>query len=236
MQPTLTTDASNNTTTRKSGRRSTGFRRLLVLGIVGMLFLTACGSTDSDTEQATETTTTTLSGDTDPTAPFTTGTTSAVPAAGIAFSSSGLGIVPLGAEPEAVIAAVSASFGAPAFDTGWVDAGNCPGREYREVSWNGLILQFNDAADATAPDGGRHFFGYFYGGDDAGLSTFEGIGLGATVAELETAYGKALSTEDNPAVGPMWQVDTDLFFGGGLSGITVDDVVTSIQGGIQCAE
>ena len=227
----MTTETAQ-TTRWKSGRRSTGFRRLLVLGIVGTLLLSACGTAESENEDVTETTTT-LSGDTDPTTRATAG---AAAATGIVLSSKGLGIVPLGAEPEAAIAAVSAVFGAPTFDTGWVDAGNCPGTEYREVSWDGLALQFNDAADATAPDGGRHFFGYAYSGSDAGLTTAEGISLGATVAELEAAYNTALSTEDNPAIGPIWQVDAELFFGGGLSGLAADEVVTSIQGGIQCAE
>jgi hypothetical protein len=220
------------TTTSTSGRRSKGFRRLLILGVVGMLLLAACGTTESDSEQVIEPTTTTSSAATDPTTPAT----SAVPAADITLSSNGLGIVDLGADPEAAIAAVSADLGAPTFDTGWVDAGNCPGTEYREVAWDALTLQFNDAADATAPDGGRHFFGYSYGGGDAGLTTAEGIGPGATVADLEAAYGTALSIEDNPAVGPLWQVEAHLFFGGGLSGIAADDVVTSIQGGIKCAE
>ena len=221
------------TTTSKPGRRPTGFHRLLVVSIVGALLLTACGTAESDNEPMTDTTTTTLSGDTDPTTPATTG---AAVATGIALSSEGLGIIPLGTEPEAAIAAVSADLGAPTFDSGWLDAGNCPGTEYREVSWGGLVLQFNDAADATAPEGGRHFFGYAYSGSEPSLTTVEGIGLGATVAELDAAYGEALSTEDNPAIGPMWQVEADLFFGGGLSGIAADSVVTSIQGGIPCAE
>ena len=227
------TSETTQTTTRTPGSRPTGFHRLLVLSIVGTLLLAACGDAESDNEPVTDTTITTLSGDTDPTTPATTG---AAAATGIALSSKGLGIVPLGIEPEAAIAAVSADLGAPTFDTGWVDAGNCPGTEYREVSWDGLILQFNDAADATAPDGGRHFFGYAYSGSDAGLTTTEGISLGATVAELEAAYDTALSTEDNPAIGPIWQVEAGLFFGGGLSGIAADNRVTSIQGGIQCAE
>lgn len=221
------------TTTSEPGRRPTGFHRLLVLSIIGALLLTACGTAESDNEPVTETTTTTLSGNTEPTTPATTG---AAAATGIVLSSEGLGIVPLGTEPEAAIAAVSADLGAPTFDSSWVDAGNCPGTEYREVSWDGLALQFNDGVDATAPEGGRHFFGYAYSGSDAGLTTVEGIGLGATVAKLEAAYGTALSTEDNPAIGPMWQVEADLFFGGGLSGIAGNDAVTSIQGGIPCAE
>jgi len=163
--------------------------------------------------------------------------------AGIQLGSDGLGIVALGAEPEAAIAAVSSLLGAPAFDTGWVDAATttCPGTEYREVSWNGLILRFGDAADATAPDGGRHLFAYFHtAGSDQDEAfqptTAEGIGLGSTVAELEAAYGEALATTESPAVGPTWQIDAGVFFGGGLSGLAAGDVVTSIEAGIRCAE
>ncbi|MBT8212819.1 MAG: hypothetical protein KJN71_06710, partial [Acidimicrobiia bacterium] len=164
--------------------------------------------------------------------------TAAAPAQeALVLGSNGLGLVALGEEPEATIAAVSGQLGAPTNDTGWIDAAatTCAGNEFREVSWDGLVLRFNDAADATAPDGGRHFFGYS-GFGDVGLTTPEAIGLGATVAELETAYGKAFSTENSPAVGPTWRVEGDLFFGGGLSGVGADDVVTSIEGGILCAE
>lgn len=62
------------------------------------------------------------------------------------------------------------------------------------------------------------------------------FGLCATLAELEAIYGSALSVDNSPAVGPGWQIEADPFLGGGLSGIAADDVVTSIEGGIRCAE
>jgi hypothetical protein len=144
----------------------------------------------------------------------------------------------LGTEAEAAIASVSAQLGATTFDTGWIDAAatTCPGTEFREVTWDGLALRFGDAADATAPKGGRHFFGYSYPGGSLELTTAEGIGLRTSVAELEAAYGEALSTDNSPAEGPTLQVEGDLFFGGLLTGITAEDTVTFIEGGIRCAE
>jgi hypothetical protein len=99
----------------------------------------------------------------------------------------------------------------------------------------------NIVRSSTAPAGGRHFFGYIFGpGPDQagslGLTTREGIGLGATVAELKATYGERLSTEDNAVVGSMWQIEGDVYFGGRLTGLAADDVVTIIQGGIQCPE
>ena len=108
----------------------------------------------------------------------------------------GLGDAAFGAEPEGVVAYVSAIIGNPTVDTGWVDplsVGACPGTEFRQVFWGDLVLQFSDVSNVT--NGRRHFFSYVYGPafvqgniTPAGLKTEAGIGVGSTVQELQGTY------------------------------------------------
>jgi hypothetical protein len=154
----------------------------------------------------------------------------------------GLGDAAFGAEPEGVVAYVSAIIGAPTVDTGWVDPlsiGACPGTEFRQVFWGDLVLQFSDQSSVTT--GRRHFFSYVYGPafvqghiTPAGLKTDAGIGVGSTVAELMGTYPAVVINPGDSFSGPNFFVNNGL--AGFLTGSTPADTVTSILGGQGCGE
>ncbi len=152
-----------------------------------------------------------------------------------------LGDAAFGAEPEGVVAYVSAIIGAPTVDTGWVDplsVGACPGTEFRQVFWGDLVLQFSDQSSVTS--GRRHFFSYVYGPAfgaaiaPAGLKTEAGIGVGSTVAELSATYPDAVISPGSDLGGPNFQLPDGL--AGFLTGVTPTDTVTSVLGGQGCGE
>ena len=154
----------------------------------------------------------------------------------------GLGDAAFGAEPDGVVAYVSAIIGAPTVDTGWIDplsVGACPGTELRQVSWGDLVLQFSDVSSVTS--GRRHFFSYSYGPAfvpgaiaPAGLKTEAGIGVGSTVADLSGTYPTAVINPGTDLGGPNFLINDGL--AGFLTGITPTDTVTSVLGGQGCGE
>ena len=180
--------------------------------------------------------------------PATTTTTPA-PLAALELATDGLGDVEFGLSPEAVIADISALYGEPDHDSGWIPAepniyGTCPGDGMRAIGWGSLVTLFT--VDATSDLGGWFFawtFGYDYtqnaGGIDPrnmDLSTAEGIGLGSTVAELEAALGTGLTIVGDETLDVWTFTAAQDGWRGLLSGGTQDDTVTLIESIDGCGE
>ena len=114
----------------------------------------------------------------------------------IALRGDGLGVVALGAAPDAAIAAVSAELGEPSVDTGWEPSfstyGTCPGEQIRGVEWDGLVLLFTDGD--TAEGTGEHLFTWRVTGAPPAVSTAMGLGFGATAADAEDLYPGEVET------------------------------------------
>jgi hypothetical protein len=172
----------------------------------------------------------------------TSSTSTSVPAAAaLVLRQDGLGDAMFGADPDEVVAYVSAILGPPTADSGWADPlatfGVCPGTEVRGVTWGDLQLLFGD--DSVVQTGRRHFFNYVYGPpygpniDPAGMRTDLGIGIGSTVGELRAAY-PGVQVYPEEIYGPFYVVNEDLT--GFLTGVTDDDTVISVIGGIPCGE
>jgi hypothetical protein len=180
------------------------------------------------TPPATETPVTTV-------APSTT-----VAPAAVVLARDGLGVVPFGTDADGAVAAITAVLGPPTEDTGWVDPltiSTCAGTELRRVSWGALAILLGDPA-ATGT-GVRQFFASSYGNvagvepQPAGLRTPEGIGLGASVAELKAAYpGVVLNPGEEGLIEPSFYVDDNLR--GIVTGDTDTDSVTVVFGGPFC--
>lgn len=154
----------------------------------------------------------------------------------VQLGANGLGPASFGDDAERVIATITAAFGAPTRDDGWVDPlsyGACPGDRYRQVVWNDLTLEFSE------DDGQQHFIGYVYGsvsGVDPrprGLTTSKGIGVGSTVAELKAAYPRASTTPGEAGLqDPRYAVPGELE--GYLTGVDDEDLVISVEAGTHC--
>jgi hypothetical protein len=198
---------------------------------------TSPAPTEPATVAPTDAPTTTATPDT--TATTAAPTTTVAPVA-LTLGRDGLGVVTFGTEAEPAIAAVSAALGAPTEDTGWVDPitiSNCAGEELRRVSWGTLSLLFGDPAGSGS--GRRQFFASSYGsvaelgGAPEGLRTPEGLGLGATVAQLRGAYPQVQITPgEEGLIEPSFYVDDNL--SGLLTGDADTDAVTVIFGGPFC--
>jgi hypothetical protein len=196
-------------------------------------------STDAVTtapETAPETTT---AASTVPPATEAPTTTSADLETRFSLTTSGLGTTSFGAEPEGAIAYISAFFGQPTRDTGWVDPftiGPCGGSELRQVNWGNLQLEFGDASNVT--EGRRHFYAYTYGGEGSatavppGLATPEKITVGSTVGALLAAYPSAQLLTADEFSPDSFVINDDLR--GVISGLTDNDVVELIVGGLPC--
>ena len=155
-------------------------------------------------------------------------------------------LVPFGTGDEETIAAISSSLGDPTEDSGWIDAfsvyGTCPLPVIRGVHWDGFVALFTQSATDFADQGTPHFFSWYYpSGEDIGLDTDRGIGVGATVGSLRAAY-------ENPEfVLAPWEFDetqgfwsTDRFapsqLSGYATGVSNADTITAINGGLGCGE
>ena len=124
-----------------------------------------------------------------------------------------------GAEAEGVIAYVESIIGASSSDTGWTDpmaiGAACPGTEVRFVSWADLALFFSN--DSLAASGLRHFASYTYGPafgpviEPYGLTTDEGIGVGAEVSQLEATFPGGVLSVGDEIFGPSFLIEEGLF-------------------------
>jgi hypothetical protein len=186
--------------------------------------------------------------------PTTTATTTATTEAAIpdlVLRADGIGSLRFGATPDETIALASAALGPPIADSGWIDAfsvyGTCPPPVVRGVEWGGadgrfgFVLLFTRAATSHRPEGGEHFFGYYYldGDDPFGLGTPEGVFIGTTVAEAAVAY-PTWSIGDDDFFGTTWLVDDDpsddALLYGAASGEGPDALIETINGGVTSGE
>ena len=209
-------------------------RRALVLTVA--LVLLGCRDDDSGSDTTTTTTTPTT---TEPTAgatgSSTTATTEPAPSA-IALRGDGLGVVDLGASPDAAVGAVSAELGEPSADTGWEtfsSYGACPGDQVRGVEWGGLTLLFTDG---TSPHGtGQHLFTWRVSDAPPPVATAKGLGYGATAADAEELYPGQV--ERVPAEDPFpafLKIEVD---GGRITALLDEsDTITNLEAGPGCGE
>jgi hypothetical protein len=169
-------------------------------------------------------------------------TSSPPPLASVLLADDGLGDVQLGFPPTAVIAELSALFGEPDLDSEWIAAepnayGSCPGLQMRAVGWGSLVTIFvNDGDDPV----GERFYTYTYGYDysqnqggvdprELDLSTAGGIGIGSTIAALETTYGSRLSMSGDTAL-DIWSFEINGSpLRGLLTGPNATDTITLIE-------
>ncbi len=171
-----------------------------------------------------------------------TSTTNPAPLATLQLTVDGLGDVLFGLDPETVIADISALYGEPDFDSGWVPSepnifGTCPGETMRAIGWGSLAAIFID--DGTTDLGGWFYtytYGYDYsenigGVDPRGLNleTADGIGLGSTVADLEAVFGAGLAVTGDIELDIWSFAAPEAGFRGLLSGGEAADAVTLIE-------
>jgi hypothetical protein len=158
------------------------------------------------------------------------------------LSEDGLGDVLLGFPPAAVIDEISALFGEPDLDSGWIESepnvyGACPGMQMRAVGWGSLVTIFiNDGNDPLGERFYTYTYGYDYSENEGGvdprglrLSTEAGIGIGSTVAELEATYGSSTAIRGDTTL-DIWSFEiTGSSLQGLLSGPNATDTVTLIE-------
>ncbi len=206
-------------------------------------------STTSTSTTVAESTTSSSSSTTSSTSTTTTSTTTAPttstipPTTGLGLSDQGLGDVLFGAEADGVVDYVSGILGTPTNDSGWVDpltiGAACTGTTVRFVAWNDLSLFFTD--DSPAATGLKHFAGYTYGppvGEAAiqpfGLTTDNGVGVGASVQFLRAMYPKVQVSPGDDIGGPSFFLSEGL--SGFLTGTSNKDTIMSFVGGYGCGE
>lgn len=173
----------------------------------------------------------------------------------VVLEGDGLGAHRFGAPVDEVIVGLTLRWGPPDRDSGWIPAGNspfgvCPGNEVRVVEWRGFSVLFSDGPTPFGPAGRRHFFSWNYqagdldhpapdpGGNRPRLTTPEGISVGATVADLQRAYGDKLELfDEEEGGGPSFGVQTaDGGLFGSLTGVEPGGIVRTIVGGGGCGE
>jgi hypothetical protein len=190
---------------------------------------------------AATTSTTTLLLTTSTTVTTTTPTT--LPPIPLEFLADGLNIVDFGERPAATVTAVRDYLGTiKTFDSGWGpawgDYGACPGTEYRQVEFGGLVLQFSDGGNFQ-PAGTRHFFAWSYDGTPPGITTPGGLDVGMTVADLQALYPSVMLAYDDLYYGDVFRVEgaspgEQLW--GMLTGPGSSDTITYLTGGWGCGE
>jgi len=216
-------------------------RRALGLILLLTASLVACGGDGDDGRGAVDETTST-------TAPATTTTTAApsttaepatttTPAVAIALRGDGLGVVALGANPDAAIAAVTAELGAPTLDTGWEPSfssyGTCPGEQIRAVEWDGLVLLHTDGE--TTYGAGEHLFSWRVTGAPPAVATAMGLGFGALAADAEELYPGQVETV--PAEDPFPAFLEIQAEGGPITAYLGDaEEITNLEAGVACGE
>lgn len=164
--------------------------------------------------------------------------------------------LPFGNDDDDAIAILSASLGAPASDSGWLDSatdgwaqfGVCPSPNVRGVSWGeggdvSLQVLFTDGDTDFWIGGVEHFFAFYYSDSSAplGLTTPEGIGVGSSLGQLKATYDPSKIVIDeaffDPSLG-FWSYDLMDWTGmwGYATGQADVHVITSINGGQGCGE
>jgi hypothetical protein len=153
----------------------------------------------------------------------------------------GLGAAVFGADPDEVIATITAAVGPPTRDSGWMDPlslGSCPGTEVRSVQFGDLTLEFGD--ESVVLTGRPHFFAYGYGPPSgatvvpAGLAIDGGGTVGTTVAALRSAHPTVQLYPADVTAPASFAISDGLT--GVLTGTADGDTISKVQGGIGCGE
>lgn len=214
-------------------------RALVAVPIVVALLAACTGDGDDDGERTAATSPTSTSSATDATTttgPPADSSSTTVARAEIVLRGDGLGVVDLGADPDAAVVAVTGSLGPPTRDTGWEPSfseyGTCPGEQIRGVEWDHLVLLFTDGA--TDHGSGPHLFAWRLTGAPPALGTAKGLGYHATVADAEELYpgAVAVTEADDPFPGFL----TVTVEGGPITGYLDGDVITNLEAGAPCGE
>lgn len=154
----------------------------------------------------------------------------------------GLGVAHFGDSPDSVIATLTAIFGAPIRDTGWIVEPICPGPMNRIVGFGVDIFDFDvyfHTGDAFAPVGTEHFHGYDYEGATPVPVSPPQLTVGTTIAQLQALYPSVTFPEN-----PFFTGEYDFHvegpgnqqLHGRVSGTDPGDVVTTVTGGLLCGE
>lgn len=168
-------------------------------------------------------------------------TTEPVSVQELVLAGDGVGLAKIGSDPESVVQYVTSILGSSTADSGWVDPdtfGFCPGSSVRRVDWGVLSLLFSDGSELAS--GRQHFMGWEYGrlgeiGDEpVGLRTAGGVTLGSPVVDVLGEFPEATLVEGDPDLEQPDQVYVDDSFVAYVSGLTDDDIVTVLFGGVRC--
>ena len=223
--------------------------RIAAVGLSLLLVVAACGDDDgfTTTTAATSTTsapaTTTTTETPTTTAPTTTApTTTTDPASAFEFRMDGLGVADFGDGPNSVIAAMTAIFGPPIRDTGWIVEPLCPGPMTRVVDFGDTLFDFQllfTTGDFFAPAGTQHFNGYSYNGDTPVPVAPPELTVGTTTLELQALYPE-VTFQASPFFDDEKEYYVDgpghqLLYGR-IEGTGPDDEVISVSGGVGCGE
>lgn len=232
--------------------------RFAVTALSLLLVITGCGDDASETTTTTTapatttaptttapttTTSTTTSTTTMPTTTTTLApTTTTEPPPEFEFRMDGLGVADFGDSPASVIAALTAIFGVPIRDTGWIDEPICPGPMTRIVGFGVDIFDFDvyfHNGDLFAPAGTEHFHGYDYEGATPVPVNPPQLTVGTTIAQLQALY-PAVTFPPNPFFAGEFDFLVDgpgnQQLNGRVSGTDPGDVVLTVEGGVGCGE
>lgn len=203
---------------------------------IALLVLAACSGDGGAPTADGSATTTTGASDVATTTAAAPPSSDAPAKAEIVLRGDGLGVVALGAPPEAAVDAVTAALGDPTADTGWQSSfsayGTCPGEQIRGVEWDNLVLLFTDGD--TAYGTGEHLFTWRITGAPPALGTAKGLGYKATVADAEELYpGDVEVTEPDDPFPGFAQIRVD---GGIITAYLDGQVITNLEAGTGCGE
>lgn len=177
------------------------------------------------------------------TAPQTVTTITDPLTADVSLKETGLGVANFGASINDLVPKLSALYGAPTKDTGWINGfseyGTCPSEQIRVYEWNRLKVFFGDT-----PFGKQKFFSWTYSDYNAPehspeLSTPKGVGLGMSKADVVAKYPGAEISPYEPA-GEDFELMTLVPFNQSnntyLGGTLEKGNVFFLSGGLQCGE
>ena len=189
------------------------------------------------------TTTTVAETTTAPTTTAPTTTTTSAPPPAFEFRPDGITTVgTFGDDDDAVVEAMTAMFGAPTSDTGWIVEHLCPGPLNRFVDYGAERFDLQvifTTGDLFAPGGTEQFYTYIYAGVTEVPVFPPMLTVGTTVAQLQALH-PGVVFQENPFLNGVMNYFVDapgnsqLY--GQLTGVGPADLVTTVQGGIGCAE
>ncbi|MGH8972010.1 MAG: hypothetical protein ACRD0C_02265 [Acidimicrobiia bacterium] len=168
-------------------------------------------------------------------------TATSVPAGGasaVPLKPDGIGDLAFGAGEAETRAALTQAFGPPTFDE-TLPAEACPTGATRRLSWSDLAVLLG-----PGPGGGLTMVGWTYGTPDPpatpALTTAEGIGVGATVAQLQSTFGDRVQVSEDQAAGVVrFSVQASRYalpLAGVLSGPGDTATVRALYAGSYCGE